>query len=369
MILNFKKRLFSFSSPDETIVHRNRDVEGGQDNSPAAAGAPSPSDDVGNATAPTSTWMSLVMNNKDRVVTLATVAALAMSAIALAGIIGNMNARTANQMQMSTSAKARECSERRLLDDNAKPRHAAVATAAAAAVPTLEGRKLVKTCSVTISPPDVSSDLQVCTSATVSNTNKNDNVLQAAINAATPGDVICMAPGKYYTGCETRVNKALTIQGACAGVAFTTGSDSFNPTSGPRPGCTEPGETVWVAGDQTGDSNGGLQGIYVDVENVAIDGISFYEESASFRRTVGILCDAPIGTYENIAVLNNYMKGEKISASCPIGGKDSTLFPKTINNLEYRLVCLQCTFIFHPSFFTFNSDPLFQLQNFFMIFL
>jgi len=78
-----------------------------------------------------------------------------------------------------------------------------------------------------------------------------------------------------------------------------------------------------------------LQGIFVDSSDVTIDGIAFYEESMTFRRMVGILCDAPAGNYENIKVLNNYMKGDQISSTCPIGGPDSLKFPKTITNLEY----------------------------------
>jgi hypothetical protein len=70
---------------------------------------------------------------------------------------------------------------------------------------------------------------------------------------------------------------------------------------------------------------------------VTIDGIAFYEESMTFRRMVGILCTAPAGNYENIKVLNNYMKGDKISSTCPIGGAtdQGATFPKNITNLEY----------------------------------
>ncbi len=191
----------------------------------------------------------------------------------------------------------------------------------AAAVPT--------PCNVTINPPDVSTGLNVGCSAT------RDNVLKAAIDAATAGDVICMNPGKYYTACQTRVNKPLTIRGACAGVSASSLDLSFNATAQIRTGCSAAGETVWIAGNATGDSNGGLQGIFVDSSDVTIDGIAFYEESMTFRRMVGILCDAPPGNYENIKVLNNYMKGEKISSTCPIGGPGSSQFPKTITNLEY----------------------------------
>ena len=147
----------------------------------------------------------------------------------------------------------------------------------AADEPSLGERKL-QACSTTINPPDVSTGLNVVCSQT------RDNVLQAAINAATAGDVICMNPGKYYTACQTRVNKPLTIRGACAGVSATSLDLSFNATAQIRTGCSAAGETVWIASNTKGDSNGGLQGIFVDSSDVTIDGISFYEESETHSR-------------------------------------------------------------------------------------
>lgn len=351
MIFKFKHL---FSSQDEQIetVHPNPnsdstrhhcDVEGGQDNSPARA----PRDDNSffvqdemsgdaGADAPPSasapTWMSIAMNNN--VAALAIVAALAMLATALTGAIGILNTRTEIKISKATATNCLE-RERRLVHD-AKPRRVAdVATAAA--VPSLEGRKLQQACTVTIDPPDVSSSLTNCVG---SMTPGNNNVLQKAIIDASDDDVICMNPGKYYTACLTRINKRLTIRGACGSVPFvktaTFDPATFNPTLGPRPDCAASGETVWVASNTKGDSNGALQGIFVDTSDVTIDGISFYEETETFRRTVGVLCDAISGTYQNIKVLNNYMKGEKISSTCPIGGADGTKFPKTIINLEYR---------------------------------
>lgn len=298
----------SFFVPDGT----SGDAPANNGNTPPSASAPKK-------------WMSIVMNNN--LATLAVVAASAMLATTLVGAIGVLKTRTgADKIQIS-KATATDCIERRLHDT--KPHHIAVETAAA--VPSLEGRKL-STCTVTIDPPDVSSNFANCVG---SSSPGNSNVLQQAINDATAGDVICMNPGKYYTACQTRINKALTIRGACAGIVANS-SDTFDPTSQTRTGCTAGGETVWVASNAYDDSNGGLQGIFVDVSDVTIDGISFYEETETFRRTVGVLCDAPPGNYENISVLNNYMKGNKISSDCPIGGPSgSTNFPKTITNLEY----------------------------------
>eukprot|EP00986_Skeletonema_menzelii_P010034 scaffold4726_cov142-Skeletonema_menzelii.AAC.1 len=259
-------------------------------------------------------WMSIVMNNN--LATLAVVAASAMLATTLVGAIGVLKTRTgADKIQIS-KATATDCIERRLHDT--KPHHIAVETAAA--VPSLEGRKL-STCTVTIDPPDVTSSLANCVG---SSSPGNNNVLQQAINDAQPGHVICMNPGLYYTACQTRINKALTIRGACFGIVADS-SDTFDPTSQTRTGCAAGGETVWVASNSYGDSNGGLQGIFVDHSDVTIDGISFYEDTETFRRTVGVLCDAPPGNYENISVLNNYMKGNKISSDCPIGGPNDKM--------------------------------------------
>lgn len=269
-------------------------------------------------------WVSIVLNNK--VATLAVVALATTFGFAIAVLYpwtGPNNIETSKAKAMTT-----ECDTRRLHDT--KPHHIAVAPEAA--VPSWEGRKLFPlACTTTINPPDT---------ATISNCvgssdPGNSNVLQQAINDASDNDVICMNPGKYYTACQTHVTKPLTILGACAGVN-APGDPNFNPTSGARTGCTASGETVWVASNEFNTVNGGLQGIFVDTSDVTIDGIAFHEETETFRRTVGVLCDASSGSYENIKVLNNYMKAAKISATCPIGGADSSLFPKTITNLEYK---------------------------------
>ena len=265
-------------------------------------------------------WVvSIVLNNK--VATLAVVALATTFGFA----IGALTWTGANEM---VTSKATNCIDRRLHDDT-KPHHIAVAPEAA--VPSWEGRKLTA-CTTTIDPPNTAT-IQNCVG---SSNPGNSNVLQQAINDASDNDVICMNPGNYYTACQTHVTKPLTIRGACAGIPASD-DPNFDPTSEVRSGCTESAETVWVASNAFDDSNGGLQGIFVDVSGVTIDGISFYEETETFRRTVGVLCDAGPGDYENIKVLNNYMKGEKISASCPIGGANgSSQFPKTITNLEYE---------------------------------
>lgn len=271
-------------------------------------------------------WVSIVLNNK--VATLAVVALATTFGFAIAVL----NPWTGPNNIETSKAITTECDNDRRLHDT-KPHHIAVAPEAA--VPSWEGRKLftLPACTTTISPTDpTTTTISNCVGS--SNPGAN-NVLQQAINDASDNDVICMKPGKYYTACQTHVNKKLTILGACAGVQ-APGDANFDPTSGPRTGCTATGETVWVASNTYDDSNGGLQGIFVDVSDVTIDGIAFYEESETFRRTVGVLCDAPSGNYENIKVLNNYMKAAKISATCAIGGNDSSKFPKTITNLEYE---------------------------------
>ena len=212
---------------------------------------------------------------------------------------------------------------------------------------------------ISIAPPDASMERRLNThnvnpptcpindsgSATTYPCDGENNVLQAAINVANDGDIIIMAPGKYYTSCPTQVTKKVTIRGACWGVPAPN-DPSWDPLTGPRPMCTSTGETVWIASSNGcgGVSNGSLQGINIAIDGVTIDGLSFKEEDSTFRAMISVLATgsplpgypAANGEYHDIKILNNYMKGDKLSSTWVTGGTDNTLWPQTYDGLEYR---------------------------------
>ena len=174
-----------------------------------------------------------------------------------------------------------------------------------------------------------------------------NNVLQAAIDGANDGDIIIMAPGKYYTSCPTQVTKRVTIRGACWGVPAPN-DPLWDPLTGPtRPGCTATGETVWIASSNGcgAVSNGSVQGINIAIDGVTIDGLSFKEEDGNtFRAMISVLAtSSPLtgypaanGEYHDIKILNNYMKGYKLSSTWLTGGDNNNLWPQTYDALEYR---------------------------------
>lgn len=162
-------------------------------------------------------------------------------------------------------------------------------------------------------------------------TNPNINVLQAAIDAASPGDIIVMAPGSYYFECNVYVTKPLTILGACKGVAVTNaaiGKAIDHDT--PRDNCAATGETTIIANGSVAFN--GLEGIFVLSSSVTIDGLAFREEGSTWRGMINIASPCANNFYQDIQVLNNYMVGEKISASYQIGGDTGSC---TLKNLKY----------------------------------
>ncbi|MBC7238303.1 MAG: hypothetical protein H5T69_20885, partial [Chloroflexi bacterium] len=86
--------------------------------------------------------------------------------------------------------------------------------------------------------------------------------IQAAINAANPGDVICLNPGLYTPSATIVINKPLTLQGPRAGV---DPRPSFGSTRTP--------------GDASGEAiiDGAPYNLYniilVDADDVVIDGL------------------------------------------------------------------------------------------------
>ena len=173
-----------------------------------------------------------------------------------------------------------------------------------------------------------------------------DNVLQAAIEAASDGDTIYMAPGEYYTSCPTHVTKKVTIRGACWGIPAPSDPTWVPSSTTPRTDCSAAGESVWIASANGcgGVSNGSLKGINIAIDGVTIDGLSFKENGEKFRGMITVLNqDSPLpgipaanGVYSNIRILNNYMKGDKVSSTYPTGGNVNTRWPQTYDGLEYR---------------------------------
>lgn len=120
----------------------------------------------------------------------------------------------------------------------------------------------------------------ICTTA-------NDNPLQAAINGANPGDIIMMAPGIYELACLTNINKPITIYGACSGIKAPS-DPLFDPSNGPRDTCPT-GESVIIASNDNGASNGALQGLTISSSDVTVDGLVFKETTQKFRGFFNIL--------------------------------------------------------------------------------
>ena len=143
----------------------------------------------------------------------------------------------------------------------------------------------VHSATINVNPPDVSSTgLDVVCSA------QRDNVLKYAIDNASSGDTLVLAPGLYYLACPTKIDKALTILGACADWVAST-DPSFNATSQIRPGCNATGESVIMASSRYGDSNGALHGIWINSGDVTVSGLAFYEDNMQFRGMFNILSD------------------------------------------------------------------------------
>ena len=145
---------------------------------------------------------------------------------------------------------------------------------------------LVHPATINVNPPDVPSGGGL----NVQCTSQRDNVLKYAIDNASPGDTLILAPGLYYLACPTKIDKPLTILGACADWLAST-DPNFNATSQVRPGCNATGETVIMASSRYGDSNGALQGIWINSNDVTVKGLSFYEDNEKFRGMFNILSD------------------------------------------------------------------------------
>jgi len=118
-------------------------------------------------------------------------------------------------------------------------------------------------------------------------TTANDNPLQAAINGASPGDIIMMAPGIYELACLTNINKPIKIYGACSGIKAPS-DPLFDPSNGSRDTCLTD-ETVIIASNDNGASNGALQGLTISSSDVTVDGLVFKETSQTFRGFFNIL--------------------------------------------------------------------------------
>ena len=175
-----------------------------------------------------------------------------------------------------------------------------------------------------VNPPDPTTIQPGCPPANV-----NSNVLQNAINNAAAGDTIQLTAGAYYFECNVAVTKPLTILGACSGLPP-------NPSGGTRDGCTA--ESIIFADSSLAPN--GLYGIMIESSDVTIDGLFFQEATGTtdnaFRSMIAVLADSSTfncnGSYSNIIVRNNYMKGTKASSVLNWGGTNSS-YTCTINDL------------------------------------
>ena len=184
---------------------------------------------------------------------------------------------------------------------------------------------------IIVNPPNIDSDLDVTCNV------DNDNVLKAAIEQANNGDTIQLSPGMYYLACHTDVDKQVTILGSCSGIPAPSDESWNNDGTQIRPGCTASGESIIVASKEHGDSNGALHGIFIETSDVTIDGLVFFEESETFRGMINVLMSVSLaeGTFTNIQVLNNYMKGDKSGSTYLWGGQVNSQ-PKVIDSLVVK---------------------------------
>ena len=86
--------------------------------------------------------------------------------------------------------------------------------------------------------------------------------IQAAINASSPGDVICLQPGVYSPPAKIQINKSVTIQGPQVGV-------DPRPSAGSSRSPGDPSTEAIIDG-----AAANLSGIIVILaDNVILDGL------------------------------------------------------------------------------------------------
>jgi hypothetical protein len=104
---------------------------------------------------------------------------------------------------------------------------------------------------------------------------------------------------------------------------------------------------VWIAAASTCGNvvNGGRHGINIAIDGVTSDGLSFKEGDTTFTGMISVMSQttpslasipAANGIYSNIKILNNYMKGNKLTSTYQTGGSIVSKWPQTYDGLEYR---------------------------------